>query len=234
MLHDSSADETTKRSPASGAESSYVAADESVEALAGFQITSQRWAVRVAEVPGVNAPRPVMCGCDRGACSFGSLKQLVDLVALFDQVAEAELAALRRVDADLCVLGEVAARIEAEDEAPFELEHRDRAVRAGLFVCPFGADDAVRAEAETIAVERERVLQVVDRKRDHVQALLHRPFPSSHLWGTRRVNRATSPGHSPPIASSAQRVRRPLCSRRTPQVLDSRAVNSVARRVVAR
>src|SRR5919108_6296110 len=53
--------------------------------------------VGVAEVPGVDAPRPVVCRSDLGARSFGPLKQFVDLVAAFDQLAEAELAAAREL-----------------------------------------------------------------------------------------------------------------------------------------
>src|SRR5207302_4957831 len=100
---------------------------------------------------------------------------LVDIGAALDELAEAELAALRTPDGDLCVLGEVAARVETEEQPPFELKQRDGAVGAGSLVCPLATDDAGRLEAKSVAVEPERPLKIFDGQRDHIRGGRCRP-----------------------------------------------------------
>jgi len=65
------------------------------------------------------------------SCSFGFGEERLDLVAGCDDVAEAELAALRRPARDACVLGKLAARVEREDLSALQVDHGDRAGRPG-------------------------------------------------------------------------------------------------------
>src|SRR5438552_1245674 len=76
-------------------------------------------------------------------------------------------------DGNLCVLGEVAARVETEEQPAFELKQGDGAVGAGSLVCPLATDDAGRLEAKPVAVERERPLKIFDGQRDHIQTRFH-------------------------------------------------------------
>src|SRR5262249_29722375 len=86
-------------------------------------------AVGVAEVAGIDPPGPVVRRRDARARGRGSRKNLVDLGAAPNELAEAELPALSAADGKLCVLREVAASVEAEEQAALELEQRGRTAR---------------------------------------------------------------------------------------------------------
>jgi hypothetical protein len=92
-------------------------------------------------------------------------------------VADAELAGLRRPDGNVRVLGELAPRVEREDEPAVELEHRDGAAGRGVVAGELGSDHTGRVEPEAVAVEREGPIEVAHRERDHVDARLHRSLP---------------------------------------------------------
>src|SRR5262249_49867788 len=130
-------------------------------------------AVEIAEVAGIDPPRPLVRRGDACARGLGLREKLVDLGAAADELAEAELAALRSLDGKLRVLRQVAAPVEAEEQPAFELEQRGRSAGAGPLVRPLAADDAGRLEPEAVAVEGERPLEIVDGQRDHVEARLH-------------------------------------------------------------
>src|SRR5215211_6100317 len=114
-------------------------------------------AVRVLEVASVAAPEGVV-GPFYDACArrAGLLHHGVDFLAAVNVVAEAELrrAALGLRDAG--IPREVASLPDGEDEAVLQLEEGDGAVLV------FRADDAVGGQAEAVAIERDRSLQVVD------------------------------------------------------------------------
>jgi hypothetical protein len=110
-------------------------------------------AVQVAEVAGVDAPRPVARHGDGRPGGFGLLDQLIHLGAALHELPKAELAGARWTDGNRCVLGEVTARVQAEEQPTLELEHRDGAIRAGFLVRPLRPDDAPRLEAEPVAIE---------------------------------------------------------------------------------
>src|SRR2546430_10570640 len=78
--------------------------------------------VRIAEVTGVDAPGSIARWGDGRARSFGLLEQPVNLVAAPYQLGEAEPTAPPRVNVDLCVLGQVCAGIQAENQTTVELE----------------------------------------------------------------------------------------------------------------
>src|SRR5580765_1067946 len=104
-------------------------------------------AVQVAEVAGVDAPRPLARRGDGCPGGLGLLDQLIHLGGALHELAQAELARARWADRNRCVLGEVSARVEAEEQPTLEREHRDGAVRAGFLVRPLRPDDAARLEA---------------------------------------------------------------------------------------
>src|SRR5262249_33875360 len=165
-------------------------------------------AVGIAEVAGIDPPRSLVWRCDARTGRLRFRKELVDIGATPDELAKAELAALRTPDGNRCILREVAARVEAEEEASFQLEQRDGPAGAGSLVCPFAADDAGRLEAESVAVEREGTLEIFDGQRDHIQTRLHR---LSIVRASRRVRRAApGPLRRPALLGWRPRRRRPV------------------------
>src|SRR6266568_2880739 len=88
--------------------------------------------VGVAEVAGVDAPGAVVRAGHGGAGLLGLQEEGVDIGAVCEQMSEAELAALCRSGRDLRVLGELAARVEGEDQFGVEVEHDGRAVGIGV------------------------------------------------------------------------------------------------------
>jgi hypothetical protein len=65
-------------------------------------------AVEVAEVPGVDAPRPIVGLVREGrAGGLGQGQHGIDLRSASDRVADAELAAPRRAEGDVRILGEL-------------------------------------------------------------------------------------------------------------------------------
>src|SRR5439155_26970543 len=142
--------------------------------------------VGVAEVAGVDPPRAIV-GSPREsrASSFGLGQQHIDLGAALDELSDAELARLRWPDGNVGIFGEFAARIEREHEAAFEPEYHDRARGVCLFVEELGGDDAGCFEAEAVAVEGERAVEIADGKCDHVDVRFHHPAPRSRGWSAR-------------------------------------------------
>src|SRR6266576_216083 len=119
--------------------------------------------VGVAEVAGVDPPRAIVGSPSEGRAGlFGLGQHRMDLALALDELSDAELARLRWPEGNVGVLGEFAARIEREHEAAFESEDHDRARCVGLFVDDLGGDDAGRLEAEAVAVEGERAVQIAD------------------------------------------------------------------------
>src|SRR5262249_12125738 len=112
-----------------------------------------KMAVQVAEVTGVDAPRPFAWRSDRRPGGFGLFEQRIHLGAALHELPQTELAGARRTGGNRCVLGEVAARIQVEEQPTLELEHRDGAIRAGFLVRPLRPEDAPRLEAEPVAIE---------------------------------------------------------------------------------
>ena len=105
---------------------------------------------------------------------FGLGEQRIDLGSALDELSDAELARLRWSEGNVGVLGEFAARVEREDEAASEAEYHDRASCAGLFVDELGGHDAGCLEAEAVAVEGERAVEIADGKCDHVDVRFRR------------------------------------------------------------
>jgi hypothetical protein len=67
--------------------------------------------------------------------------------------AEAELGGARRPRRQARVLGQVDPFVQAEQQAPVELEERDGAVGAGDLVVKLPSDDAVGRPAKAVTVE---------------------------------------------------------------------------------
>src|SRR5581483_5622016 len=148
--------------------------------------------VRIAEVAGVDAPGSVMGRRHDRAGGSGLPESPVDFGAARDQLAEAELADLRRAGGYRRVLGELGTRVEGEQKPVLEREDDDRARRARLLVDEVGRDHALRLQAEAVAIEDERAVEVVDCECDDVQARLHRSVSS--LPRTSSQDRV--PGHT--------------------------------------
>ena len=130
--------------------------------------------VEVAEVARVDAPRPLAraLGHDR-AGGLGLREQRVDRLTTFDEVPEAELAALRVTARNARILRELAARVQRERHSALELEHRDRARGVDAIPGELRAGDPARVETEPVAVEPKRPLEIVDGERDHIDARFH-------------------------------------------------------------
>ena len=75
--------------------------------------------------------------------------------------------ALGDVTPDARVVRKTDARPEREPEAFLQVEERDGAV------FEFRADDALRREAQTVAIEAHRTLEIVHAKREHRDPCLH-------------------------------------------------------------
>jgi hypothetical protein len=109
---------------------------------------------------------------------FGLGEQRIDLGSAPDELSDAELARLRCSEGNVGVLGEFAARVEREDEAASEAEDHDRASCVGLLVDELGGNDAGRFEAEAVAVEGKRALEVADGECDDVDVWFRRLPPN--------------------------------------------------------
>src|SRR5262249_31174447 len=108
---------------------------------AGIPDDLPEMAVQVSEVAGIDPPRSFVWRSDARAGGLRLSQELVDFGAAPDELAEAELAALRTPAGDPCVLCEVAARVETEEQPAVELEQGDGAVGAGSLVGPLATDD---------------------------------------------------------------------------------------------
>jgi len=126
-------------------------------------------AVGVAEIAGIAAVEGVGGGLDDGgAGGFGLGHHPVDRVAAGDIVAEREAGGAARGDGEPGVMGEVGLFPEREPEPAGKVEKGHSAM------LELGADDAPGRKSQPVAVEGERGLEVVDGKRQHGKAGLHR------------------------------------------------------------
>jgi EmrB/QacA subfamily drug resistance transporter len=100
-------------------------------------------AVGVAEVPGVNAPGPVVwLVSQRGARLLGPAQQCVHICLTCHGVADAEFASLRWAQRDVRVLRQLRARVQGQDKSALQLEHYDRSGRVGVVTGELCASDA--------------------------------------------------------------------------------------------
>jgi hypothetical protein len=100
-------------------------------------------------------------------------------------LTKTELASVWRADGHCGVLGEFGTRVEGEDEPALELEDDDCARRARVLVDEVGCDDAIRLQAEAVAIEDERAFEVVDPECDDVEAGFHRSAsPWRHAYSS--------------------------------------------------
>jgi hypothetical protein len=130
--------------------------------------------VRVPEVAGIDAPRAIAWRrCQSRARCLGLCEQGIDRRSALDRVSDAELARLGFPERNRRVLGELSARVESEDESASEVEHHDGPCRLDVAANELGADHAIGFEPETVAIERERPLQVRDCERYDVNTGLH-------------------------------------------------------------
>src|SRR5690606_28970110 len=128
---------------------------------------------------------------DRGAGFGGLAHDGVDLVSRRNVVADRELGRRRSGDAQARVPRDALARPEREPEIRLEIEERD---------CPeleLLANDAVGVEAEAIAIEAHRTIEIVNADRQHADSWLHaallpwrrgsaprsRGSTAAHAWG---------------------------------------------------
>src|SRR5690606_23623884 len=130
----------------------------------------------IREVAGVAAPeRLARVLHDRGPGALGPPHQDVDLGARRHVVAERHLGRAARTLGDAAVGCDALARPDREAQPALELEERDGAVLELL------ADQAAGREAEAVAVEAQRALEVVDAEGEDGQLRLHdRWTPTDH------------------------------------------------------
>lgn len=118
-------------------------------------------AVGILEVAGVAAPERRLARLDqRRAGALGAGRDGIDLVGAGDVVAERELGGATLALGEAAVVRDVGARPERELEAGLQIEEDDGAM------LELPADDALRGQAEAVAVEGKRPLQIVDAKGD--------------------------------------------------------------------
>ena len=163
----------------------------------------------------------------RHDCAGGSglFEDPVDVGAAGDQLPEAEFSALRRAGGYCCVLGEFATRVEGEDEPALEPEDCDCARRARLLVYEVGCDDAVRLQAEAVAIEDERAFAIVDGRvmtlrRGSIVWLP--PLPCSGLRARSSSSTASSIVIGQSWSTSRSRWRHVVAEERAPEAASSR------------
>jgi hypothetical protein len=111
----------------------------------------------------------------RRARRLGAAEQSIDRSSARNEVAKAELAALRRSRRHGSVLCELGARVEREHHPAGEREQDDRAGGMRLAVQVVGADHPGGLQAEPVPVKRECPLKVGHRQRDHIHARVDVP-----------------------------------------------------------
>jgi hypothetical protein len=117
--------------------------------------------VGVLEVAGVATPEGVVRGLhDDGARPAGLLHDRVDFESRGDVVPDGELGRARAPGRDSRVPRDAPPWPQREPQTGLQVEERDGAV------LELRADDAVGLQAETVAVEPDGPLQVVDTERD--------------------------------------------------------------------
>src|SRR6266849_3018039 len=123
--------------------------------------------VEVTEVTGVDAPgafaRLVGAGC---AGRLGLGEHCVHVGPAGNQVAEAELARLRRSKRDIRVLRQLSAWVQGESEPASQLEHRRGPGGSRVVTDELGADHTRRLQPEAVTVELECPIEVADRQGD--------------------------------------------------------------------
>src|SRR5438105_14868996 len=105
--------------------------------------------VEVAEVAGVDAPRAVVrraCACRAGRLGLG--EERVYVCPACHEMADAELARLRRPERHIRVLGQLQARAEAEEKSAVEAEDRDGSGRVVVVTGELRSDHAGRVQPE--------------------------------------------------------------------------------------
>src|SRR3954452_4532001 len=147
--------------------------------------------VEVAEVAGVDAPRPLvgLLG-DRGAGGLRLGEKRVDLLLAPDRVADAELAGASRLERDVGVLGQLCVRVERQDEPAPELEHRNGAGGVDAVTGELRGDHPPRFQPE-LTVERERLVEIGDGDGDHIDVRFH-PLPFRSRVIDQQVRRAVA------------------------------------------
>ena len=163
--------------------------------------------VWVAEVAGVDPPRPVV-GLVRESCAgrFGLREHSVDVGLTLDEVSDAELARLGCFNWDVGVLRQFGARVEGKDEAAVELEHGD------------GTAGVVTSPLNSVPVALGRFYVRRDRRDDAVQA----PF----VGDARRLRRGYlgalfAPTDQQPSATSTAAHGRIIQRRRVRQMIEA-------------
>src|SRR6266498_5382633 len=131
-------------------------------------------AVGVAEIARVDAPGTVVrWRGQRRSGRFGLGEQRIHRSLVSDRVADAELAAVGGAWLDRRVLCQLRARPHGKDEAVLQLEHRHGPGGIGVVADELGADNSGRLQAEPVAIELDRSIEVVDGEGDDVDAGLH-------------------------------------------------------------
>ena len=149
------------------------AADELLDARRTNCATAAKLAaVEVLEVSGVATPERIarrLDGRRAGVCRLRHHR--VHLGPGRDVMADREVGCAGRGGRKPRVVRDARARPECELEARLQIEKRDRAV------LELRADDTFGFEAEAVAVEAERSLQVIHAQRDERDARLHVTLP---------------------------------------------------------
>src|SRR5262245_32178989 len=124
--------------------------------------------VEILEVSGVAAPEPIVRRLHAdGTCVPGLLHHGVDFGLRSDVVGDAELGLAATAQGDAGIVGQAPARPERELQTGLEIEERDRPV------FELRADDAFGLEAEPVAIELDRSLEVVDAECDEGYPRFH-------------------------------------------------------------
>src|SRR5438309_8009524 len=124
--------------------------------------------VRVLKVAGVAAVKRIAGALQDARSSLGRLRHYgIDFGFRGYVVREAELGCAPRTDCDARIMGEARARPERELESRLQIEERHGAM------LELGADDAFGVQAQPVAVEPQRALEVVNAQGDERDARLH-------------------------------------------------------------
>jgi hypothetical protein len=113
---------------------------------------------------------------------FGLGQQRIHLGSVFDEVSDAQFARLRWSHGNFGVLGEFAARVERKHEAASEMEHHDCTSCVGFGADELGAGHARCVEAEAVAVEGERAVEIADGECDDVDVWFPCFLPVGRGW----------------------------------------------------
>src|SRR5271155_1107347 len=112
---------------------------------------------------------------ERGAGGLDLGQHRIHVLLGGDELPDAELTRLRWPKGYPRVLRQLRARVHCKCEISLEVEHRNVAGRALTVAGEVGPGDSCRVQAEALAVERERAVEIRHSERDHMDARFHGP-----------------------------------------------------------